>query len=137
MSATTMKVQVEEGYEPLFWVLVEALDQSQYGKGKERHATNDPFLQQPICQISRRHGIGFALGQAEKKAGESHRLPGERGIKELLGTIVYAAAAILVRREQDHAAEPPIFHSMNGITLKFADNNAEVEADMRHGERRG
>ena len=135
--AEIMHVEVEPGYEPLFEVLVEALNQSQHGKGKERHATDDPFLHQPICQISRRHGIGFALGQAEKKAGESHRLPGERGVKELLGTIVYAAAAILVRREQDHAVEPPIFHSMIGISLKFTDNNAEAELNMRHGEKRG
>lgn len=85
-------------------VFNDAHDQASEGKGKERHACGEPFEQQTICQTTRAHGIGFATGQAEKKARESHRLLGmengrERAVAELLGAINYLAAAIIVIRE--------------------------------------
>ena len=47
--------------------------------------------------------------------------------------------AMTYKRFREVADEPPIFISAfsTGAESKFADNNAEVEADMRHGERRG
>jgi hypothetical protein len=39
---------VEQGYEPLYGTLCCALNQAQSGKGKERHANDEPFLKQPI-----------------------------------------------------------------------------------------
>lgn len=85
-------------------VFNDAHDQASEGKGKERHASGEPFEQQTICQTTRAHGIGFATGQAEKKARESHRLlkmenGRERAVAELLGAINYLAAAIIVIRE--------------------------------------
>ena len=38
--------------------------------------------------------------QAVKKIYESVRLPGEAGVRELLGAINYIAAEIIVRRER-------------------------------------
>ena len=88
------------GYEPLAEVLAEALAQAAQGKGRERHAQGDtPFLRQPICEIARMVGPGFATGQAIKKAQEAMRLPAEHGDAELLGAMNYLAAAVLVRRE--------------------------------------
>ena len=87
------------GYETLTAVLVAALEQASCGKGKERHsAAGEPFDRQKICEITRRVGIGYPLGQAIKKAEESIRL-GDRGPAEILGAINYLAAAHICMSE--------------------------------------
>ena len=87
-------------YTSLQQVPHEALLQASEGKGKERHAEDgEHFECQPICEIARRVGGGYQLGQAVKKIYESQRLLGEMGTAELLGAINYLAAAIIVRRE--------------------------------------
>jgi len=96
---STMQVEVEPGYESLFNILVEALEQAQHGKGKERHANGENFERQIICEVARRVGVGYQLGQSVKKIYESERLNLEPSIKELLGSINYNAAAIIVKRE--------------------------------------
>ncbi len=88
-----------KNYDALWTVLMESWEQAAFGKGKERHASGELFTEQPICQISREVGIGFALGQAQKKIIESQRLDTEAGVRELLGAINYIAAAVIVRRE--------------------------------------
>lgn len=90
---------VPAGYEPLHTVLMQALDRAARGKGKERHANGLPFLDQPILQIGKLVGPGFALGQAIKKLGEN--IPDGPDQKarirnERLDAIVYIAAAILL-----------------------------------------
>ena len=87
-------------YQSLSNILDEALLQASEGKGKERHASEgEAFENQPICEIARRLG-GGDLFQAVKKIYESVRLPGEAGVRELLGAINYIAAEIIVRRER-------------------------------------
>lgn len=93
------------GYEELSRILEAAYDQSANGKGKERHADGEPWDEQPIIAIGRRHR-GFCLGQAEKKMLESGRLPKEMRIRELLGAIVYIAAEIKIVE-----SEPEILNS--------------------------
>lgn len=92
------------GYEPLAAVLQEALDQAQSGKGRERHAVTQgvfrTFDRQPICEIGRMAGIGYNVGQAMKKAHEACELPDDRAVAELLGAIVYLAAAVMLIRER-------------------------------------
>ena len=89
-------------YRELYNVLIEAYNQAARGKGKERHAQeSQKFVDQPILQITRRYGIGFPLGQAEKKMEEAQRLDYEQKIKELLGAINYIAAAIIYIRESE------------------------------------
>ncbi len=95
-----MTIDVPEGYESLGAVLQLAIDQAAKGKGVERHASGEPFSQQKICRISRSVGVGFALGQAEKKIEESVRLDAEAGLRELLGAINYTAAGYIVLQEQ-------------------------------------
>lgn len=89
------------GYEHLAAVLQRAYDQASSGKGKERHAQQLPFDDQPMQQLIKLYGPGFALGQAGKKAQESMRLPRDRAINELLGAINYLAGAVIaLEREQ-------------------------------------
>jgi hypothetical protein len=89
----------EDPYISLRYVLELAVDQAANGKGKERHANGEPFDQQKICKISRAVGVGFALGQALKKAEESIRLDKDAGLREILGAINYLAAAYIVLNE--------------------------------------
>ena len=93
-------MNIEKGYEPLARVLQMALDQSQKGKGRQRHATDKPFMEQPIMNIGRMVGTGYNTGQAMKKAQESSRMEPARAIAELLGAINYLASAVLLTEEQ-------------------------------------
>lgn len=84
------------GYESLHDVLLRALEQAQVGKGAQRHAQGQPFDEQPMQQLARLYGVGFALGQAAKKSQEAMRLPTtERQVAELLGAINYLAGAVI------------------------------------------
>ncbi len=96
--------KTDDGYDSLRAIYAMALEQAQGGKGKERHANGQPFDQQPICQGGRRFGAGCLIYQAWKKAHETPVLMTmdngtERAIRELLGVINYAAAAIIVLQE--------------------------------------
>lgn len=84
-----------KGYEKLEAVLVRAYNQAARGKGKERHANDLPFHEQPMQSLIRAHGIGFATGQACKKAEESLGLSPDHAIAELLGAINYLAGAVI------------------------------------------
>lgn len=89
------------GYEELAAVLRRAYAQAATGKGAERHAQGQRFERQPMQDLIRLYGVGFALGQAAKKSQESMRLPTkERKVAELLGAIVYISGAI-ISIEQD------------------------------------
>lgn len=89
----------EPGYEALGDVLHAAYVQAARGKGRERHADDKAFDDQPIFGIAERRGLGFLLGQADKKSeeaqGMAHRNERARAQTELLGAIVYLAAAYL------------------------------------------
>ena len=99
LSCSTQYIPTEDPYISLRYVLELAVDQAANGKGKERHANGEPFDQQKICKISRAVGVGFALGQALKKAEESVRLDKDAGLREILGAINYLAAAYIVLNE--------------------------------------
>lgn len=94
---------VVEGYEPLARELTEAYSQSAHGKGKARHANGKPFDRQPIMELGRLYGPGFAAGQAAKKAQEAlgmvSRGEREKAVFEMHGAIVYLAAAAALIKE--------------------------------------
>lgn len=90
------------GYEALRDVLNRAYMQAAAGKGNERHSTGQPFHEQPICDISRMVGTGFATGQAIKKIEEAQRMEPEAAVRELLGAINYLAAAVIVTEEKNN-----------------------------------
>jgi len=78
-----------------------AVAQAAHGKGKVRHAEDgEPFERQIICEVARRVGLGYPLGQAVKKIYESQRLGGTAGLDELLGAMNYLAAAFIVMSER-------------------------------------
>lgn len=87
------------GYERLADVLERAFDQAATGKGSERHADDKPFHQQPMQAIGDRRGVGFILGQADKKSEEAQGMANrgqvDAAVRELLGAIVYLSGAVI------------------------------------------
>lgn len=93
-------------YNSLAHVLCAAYERASAGKGKERHALDRAFEDQPILTIARMVGPGGHAYQIMKKAQEALRLPQEQAQKELLDVIVYAAAwHILLEEEVDVSKE--------------------------------
>lgn len=91
---------------PLYKPLMAAIHQAMFGKGERHGGASVPFLDQPIFHYARMHGRGFLTGQAAKKLEEAaSKRHGEPFVQEVLGAIVYAAAALL--REQQLVAEDP------------------------------
>lgn len=88
------------GYEKLASVLRRAYGQASRGKGNDRHASGEPFHEQPICAINRLHGsIDGALFQVAKKGHEARRLERDHAVAELLGAINYLAACVILVEE--------------------------------------
>jgi hypothetical protein len=101
--ASVQQPAEDNDYASLRSILDEAYAQASAGKGKERHANDRPFDEQPIHMIGEMVGIGFNAGQAMKKAQEAvgmhARGETDKAVHEMLGVIVYAAATInLMRR---------------------------------------
>lgn len=98
------QVEVDDGYNELFFELTNALQQSMRGKGNERHANAKPFTEQPIMALARMFGPGGPGQQVGKKSQEAfgmyQRGEHDRAIAELHGAMVYAAAMILRIREE-------------------------------------
>lgn len=86
-----------DDYMPLLRTFLGALEQAAYGKGRERHANDLPFTEQPILTMARMLDSDAGLAQQViKKTLEARGLPTKHArIKELRGTLVYAAAMIL------------------------------------------
>jgi hypothetical protein len=97
-------------YTTLRTILDAAFAHAATGKGKERHARDLPFDDQPMLETTRLVGPGFPLGQAIKKAGEAAGMieRGELGAAEAecLGAINYLAGAVAWMREQRAVAAP-------------------------------
>jgi len=89
----------DEGFKSLRVVLELAYQRASSGKGQERHATSVKFEEQPWHDIYKHHGIGFVLGQAEKKMIEQYKLSNEQRIDELLDVIVYVSMGIIALGE--------------------------------------
>lgn len=83
----------------LQYVLDAAFIQATEGKGKARHANGKPFERQPMQDIINRQGLGFPLGQCDKKVLEARRWvelsQRDKAVDELLGAIVYIAGAVI------------------------------------------
>ena len=92
-------VDLASRYGELRRVLQDAWEQASSGKGHERHDDGREFQDQLICYIGQQlESTDFQVGQVVKKAIESTRLGDEAAIRELLGVINYAAAAVILRR---------------------------------------
>jgi len=90
-------------YEDLLSVLLEAYERASIGKGHQRHSGGEPFRNQWILRGSRMFGSGSLNYQIGKKNEEMMRLETtDAKVKELLDIMVYAAAEIILLREQQH-----------------------------------
>lgn len=83
-------------YQSLMAILDQAYRRASQGKGKDRHATNEPFIEQSIVTEGKYFYIVGNLQQIRKKAVESLRLDPTMARNELLDIIVYAAASIII-----------------------------------------
>ena len=135
------------GYEPLAEILDAALMQAASGKGSERHGNGLPFAAQPMAEITRAHGLGFPLGQSEKKgreaAGMVARGEFDAARRELLGAINYVAGAVLAinamqqaPRATERAAEGPQAASTPADTHQPTPGLYEAPTRLRHGYER-
>ena len=98
---TSLVINVPSEYISLGLVMQSALEQASKGKGRERHASEgESYEDQIICEVARRVGLGYPLGQAVKKIYESQRLIPQLGVQELLGAMNYLAAAVIVMQER-------------------------------------
>lgn len=94
-----------DGYDDLRSILDEAYSQASTGKGKERHARGDtPFDRQPIMEIGRMlqtpaGDIFQSMKKAQEAQGMFTRGDYPAADRELLGAIVYLAAAVKLNRE--------------------------------------
>lgn len=97
-----------DDYLPLLRTFLGALEQAAYGKGRERHANDLPFTEQPILTMA--HMLDSDAGLAQqviKKTVEARSLPTKQArINELRGTLVYAAAMILFEEMYGRADDP-------------------------------
>lgn len=94
-----VRLAVQHGYEGLAAILDEALAQAQSGKGRERHASDEAFEDQPIFTINEMLGSldGTAyqvIKKTREAVGQARRGDVQGARRNLLGTIVYAAATI-------------------------------------------
>lgn len=105
-------------YQSLKSVFNEAVDQAENGKGKERHASGEPFENQQIVEIAVRlkdHPMAGPLQQVVKKIYESGRLGYEKGRIELLGAINYLAAAVIGWDKINIPEKQEILEQENGL----------------------
>lgn len=97
-----------DDYLPLLRTFLGALEQAAYGKGRERHANDLPFIEQPILTMA--HMLDSDAGLAQqviKKTVEARSLPTKQArINELRGALVYAAAMVLFEEMYGRADDP-------------------------------
>ena len=103
-----------DDYLPLLRTFLGALEQAAYGKGRERHANDLPFTEQPILTMARMLDSDAGLAQQViKKTVEARSLPTKKArVNELRGTLVYAAAMILFEEMYGRADDPD---NLNGV----------------------
>lgn len=83
-------------YQTIEDVLAAAVLQATKGKGQRHGGDTTPFLEQPWVKLYRTHGLGFLLGQADKKYHEALSKPDDESFeREILGAIVYLGMALL------------------------------------------
>lgn len=112
-----------DDYLPLLRTFLGALEQAAYGKGRERHANDLPFVEQPTLTTA--HMLDSDAGLAQqviKKTIEARTLPTKAArISELRGTLVYAAAMILFEEMHGKPDAKPSSTSRSVVPVKISD----------------
>lgn len=124
-------ITVRPEYFGLLMVLVEALNQAQYGKGAERHnlSGDTPFERQRMQTVSELVGSPDGMVyQAIKKLTEGMKLPTqERQVAELLGAINYIAGIVVYLRKR--AQEQRAADIDNAVKEGRAQAEREIDAN--------
>lgn len=123
--------QITLDYQSLRNVLEAAYKQASEGKGKDRHAQDLPFQEQPMHTISNLLGTHDGLlYQAIKKCQESKRMEFDPAIAELLGAINYIAGAViqLQQRQAKEEAAPAVTLRKKAFAEAILANFEKVEA---------
>ncbi|AFB84062.1 hypothetical protein F418_p45 [Hafnia phage Enc34] len=96
-----------KNYQSLCDVLFGALHQAAYGKGRERHANDDPFESQRMQVISDQVGSVSGMAyQVVKKVTEALNMPTvEQQERELYGAINYTAGMLIWLKRHDEDNE--------------------------------
>lgn len=112
-----------DDYLPLLRTFLGALEQAAYGKGRERHANDLPFTEQPILTMARMLDSDAGLAQQViKKTLEARGLPTKHArIKELRGTLVYAAAMVLFEEMYGKPDAKPSSPFRSVVPVKISD----------------
>jgi len=112
MENSNLRTAPKNLYASLDRILTEAQEQAANGKGKERHAADNAFEDQVICEVQRLligHPLAYQAGQAMKKTIEAGRLfnmgKPEAAKAESLGAINYLAAMCIMVDELAHVAK--------------------------------
>lgn len=115
-----------DDYLPLLRTFLGALEQAAYGKGRERHANDLPFTEQPNLTMARMLDSDAGLAQQViKKTVEARSLPTKQArINELRGTLVYAAAMILFEEMYGKPDAKPSSTSRSVVRVKISDLQA-------------
>jgi hypothetical protein len=99
---------IDDDYYELESTLDDAYAQAASGKGKERHANDNPYEDQVICQVQRLlkdHPFGGHAYQVIKKTIEAGRLYNlgrkDEAYEEILGAINYNCATGILMREEE------------------------------------
>lgn len=97
IASAVKRIKAEAFYPDAGTVIDTAILQATKGKGQRHGGDKTPFLEQPWVRLYKTHGLGFLLGQADKKyheaCGKENKEDAER---EFLGAIVYLGMALLV-----------------------------------------
>ena len=100
------KFTLDEDYRSLAGILVDAYNQAQSGKGKERHANGLPFEDQPMQTISGMldsdKGMAYQACKKIVEATNMQSLPAFE--REILGAINYLAGMIIFNRNSAEQA---------------------------------
>ena len=126
-------ITVRPEYFGLLMVLVEALNQAQYGKGAERHnlSGDTPFERQRMQTVSELVGSPDGMVyQAIKKLTEGMKLPTqERRVAELLGAINYIAGSIVYLRAREADARTKSIENAMRDGRKQAEREIDANDD--------
>ena len=102
---------ISPDYRHFVLVLADAYKQTATGKGRERHGRSLPWRDQPMMtELRQMQTPAGQLFQARKKLLESMKLAesdSKRAYAEVLGAIVYAAAAAQFYRGDEEATGSP------------------------------
>lgn len=99
---------------PMYPIFMDAIEQATGGKGQRHGGARTPFLEQPWHQIAKHTGFRGLVFQAVKKAQEAcGKDDYEAFEREMLGSLVYSAMALIHARKCGYTKEVKVDDNKN------------------------